>query len=100
MLRCRMQIKLLVTCVLGVAVLTVCRPIVAHHGTPMYSDKLTEQKQVTVTKFAWANPHSLIFYDVKGTDGKVVNWVAETAAPQALRLIGWTNVSIQAGDVI
>jgi hypothetical protein len=95
-----MQSKLLVACVLGIAVLTVCGPLLAHHGTPAYSDTVTEQKQATVTKFAWANPHSLVFYDVKGADGKVVNWVAETAAPQALRLIGWSKASIKPGDVI
>jgi hypothetical protein len=75
-------------------------PVLAHHGTPAYEEKMTEFKQATVTKFAWANPHSLINFDLKDANGKVVNWVAETAAPQALRLIGWTKVSIQPGDVI
>jgi hypothetical protein len=95
-----MQSRLLVACVLSVAILSFCGPVLAHHGTPAYDDKITEQKQATVTKFAWANPHSLIFYDVKGADGKVVHWVAETAAPQALRLIGWSKVSLKPGDVI
>jgi hypothetical protein len=95
-----MQSKLLVACVLGIAVLMVGGPALAHHGTPAYDDKITEQKEATVTKFAWANPHSLIFYDVKGPNGKVVHWVAETAAPQALRLIGWSKVSLKPGDVI
>jgi hypothetical protein len=95
-----MQSRLLVACVLGVAVLAVCGPVLAHHGTPAYEDKITEHQQATVTKFAWANPHSLIFYDVKDANGQVVHWVAETAAPQALRLIGWSKVSMQAGDVI
>jgi hypothetical protein len=95
-----MQSKLVVTSMLSLAVLTLCGALLAHHGTPAYSDTVTEQKQVTVTKFAWANPHSLIFYDVKDANGKVVHWVAETAAPQALRLIGWSKISIQPGDVI
>jgi hypothetical protein len=29
-----------------------------------------------------------------------VEWVAETAAPQALRLIGWYRTAIAPGDVI
>jgi hypothetical protein len=53
-----------------------------------------------VTKFAWANPHSLIDFDAKNTDGQVVHWACETAAPQALRLIGWSKTSLEPGDVI
>jgi hypothetical protein len=95
-----MRSRWLVACLLGAALLSISGRLSAHHGTPAYDDKITEQKQATITKFSWANPHSLIFYDVKGPDGKVVHWVAETAAPQALRLIGWTKVSLQPGDVV
>jgi hypothetical protein len=95
-----MKSRLLVACVLGVGVLTVCASVLAHHGTAVYADDWTEFKQVTVTKFAWANPHALIDFDVKDANGNVVHWVAETAAPQALRLIGWSKDSINAGDVI
>ena len=95
-----MKSRLFVAFILGVAVLTVRGPVLAHHGTPAYQDKITEFKQVTVTKFGWANPHALIEFDVKNANGNVVHWVAETAAPQALRLIGWSKVSIAPGDVI
>jgi hypothetical protein len=63
-------------------------------------EKETEFKNVTVTKFAWANPHCLVFFDVKGADGKVVNWAAETAAPQQLLLNGWHKTILKPGDVI
>ena len=72
----------------------------AHHGDVAYQEKVTELKQVTVTNFQWSNPHSLIEFDAKGADGKVAHWVCETAAPQALRLIGWEKTSLQPGDVI
>ena len=80
--------------------LVVCLPVSAHHGGAAMQDKETEFKNVTVTKFAWANPHCLVFYDVKGADGKVVNWAAETSAPQALLLIGWEKTSLKPGDII
>ena len=92
--------SLLVACAVGVGVLTVCRPALAHHGNAVYEDQWTEFKGVTVTKFAWANPHALIFFNVKNPDGEVVEWVAETAAPQALRLIGWHKAAIAPGDVV
>jgi Family of unknown function (DUF6152) len=80
--------------------LGLCGSALAHHGTAAYQNKLTVLKQATVTRFAWANPHSLIFVDVKNADGKTVHWVVETAAPQALRLIGWSKESLAPGDVI
>jgi hypothetical protein len=75
-------------------------PVIAHHGNAAYADEITEFKQATVTKFAWANPHTLISFDAKDAKGTVVHMVVETAAPQALRLIGWTNTAVVPGDVI
>jgi hypothetical protein len=72
----------------------------AHHGNAAYADDITEFKQATVTQFNWANPHALIYFDAKDAQGKAVHMVVETAAPQALRLIGWEKASVQPGDVI
>ena len=98
--RCRMKRKLLVAFVLGVGLLAVCGSVLAHHGNVAYENKISEFKQVTVTKFAWANPHSLVEFDVKDEKGNVVHWTAETASPEALKLIGWNKSSLQLGDVI
>jgi len=78
----------------------VCLPLSAHHGGASMQTNDTEFKNVTVTHFAWANPHCLVEFDVKGTDGKIVNWTAETSAPQALRLTGWEKNSLKPGDII
>jgi hypothetical protein len=95
-----MKSKLLMAFVLSFGLWTVCGPLMAHHGNAAYADKVTEFKNVTVTKFAWANPHALIYFDAKDANGKVANWTCETAAPQALRLIGWAKESLTPGDVI
>jgi uncharacterized protein DUF6152 len=95
-----MKNQLLKSFGLAVALLALCGTALAHHGTAANVDKITELKQVTVTKFAWANPHSLIFFDSKNASGEVVHWVCETAAPQALRLIGWAKTSLEPGDVV
>jgi uncharacterized protein DUF6152 len=86
--------------VVAVGVLTVGGPVLAHHGNAAYENTITEFKQATVTKFSWANPHALIDFDAKNAKGVVVHMVVETAAPQALRLIGWGKDSIAPGDVI
>ena len=75
-------------------------PALAHHGNAAYDDKITEFKQAKVTQFAWANPHTLISFDATDAKGNVVHMVVETAAPQALRLIGWDKASVMPGDVI
>ena len=95
-----MKSKLLVAFVLGVGLLAVCGPVLAHHGNAAYENKVSEFKQATVTKFAWSNPHSLVEFDVKDEKGNVVHWVGETASPEALKLIGWNKTSLVPGDVI
>lgn len=95
-----MKEKLIISSVFFVALLTAGRPLPAHHGTAAYEDKITEFKQATVTRFAWSNPHTLIDFDVKNAHGEVVHWVCETAAPQALRLIGWSKASLEPGQVV
>src|SRR6185295_1626548 len=72
----------------------------AHHGNAAYADTVTEFKQATVTRVLWANPHALIDFDAKDAKGAPVHVTVETAAPQALRLIGWDKTSLVAGDVI
>ena len=82
------------------ALATVSAPAFAHHGNAAYADEITEFTQATVTRFAWANPHTLINFDATDANGTSVHMVVETAAPQALRLIGWDKASLQPGDVI
>ena len=96
-----MKANLLVTSVLGLGLLAMASaPALAHHGNAAYDDRVTEFKQAKVTQFAWANPHVLINFDALDAKGNVVHMVVETAAPQALRLIGWAKTSLVAGDVI
>jgi hypothetical protein len=95
-----MKSKLPLFVVMCLGLLAISGPALAHHGDVAYQDKVLELKDVTVTNFQWSNPHSLIEFDAKDADGKVNHWVCETAAPQALRLIGWEKTSLQPGDMI
>jgi len=83
------------------SVLALCVPVLAHHGNIAYDEsKTVVLKGATVTKFAWANPHSIITFDAKDDKGGLVHWAAELGSPSALTNIGWTKVSVQPGDVI
>ena len=75
-------------------------PLLAHHGNAAYDDKITEFKGAKVTRFLWSNPHALIDFDAVDAKGQPVHVTVETAAPQALRLIGWDKTSLATGDVI
>lgn len=81
-------------------ILAVCFPAYAHHGNAAYDHGMVVLKNATVTKFAWANPHSIITFDAKDDNGKEVHWAAELGSPSALTLIGWTKASVQPGDTI
>jgi len=78
-----MKDYLLVAGLLSLGLLTtVSSPTFAHHSNAAYADEFTEFTQAAVTKFAWANPHSLIYFDVTDAEGNVVHIVVETAAPR------------------
>jgi len=53
-----------------------------------------------VTDFRFANPHGLVFFDVKKDDGEVEKWRAETNSPSLLQRRGWSRSSIKAGDKV
>jgi hypothetical protein len=53
-----------------------------------------------VTRMEWINPHSWIHLDVKGPDGKIVSWMVEGGAPNALLRRGFTKNSLPAGTEI
>jgi hypothetical protein len=81
-------------------VLAVSAPAFAHHGNAAYEGTVTVVKDATVTKLAWANPHTIIQFDAKDDKGEVEHWAAELGSPSALGLLGWTKTSVTPGDVI
>jgi len=81
--------------------LAICVPLIAHHGNVAYdTSKAVVLKEATVTKFVWANPHTVIQFDVKDDKGNTVHWAGEAGSPSALRLLGWSQSSLRPGDMI
>jgi hypothetical protein len=66
-----------------------------HHALQAEFDLGSPSRKWTGTLKAlhWVNPHAQLQIDVADAAGKVTTWTFETAAPNALRRIGFTGQS-------
>ncbi len=74
-------------------------PLLAHHGNAQYKDEKIVLKG-TVTEWSWINPHVFLKMDVKGDDGKIVNWTCELVAPSNMINFGFAKTSFKPGDQV
>jgi len=76
-------------------------PISAHHG---FAVEFDQNNPITlngvVTKMEFMNPHIYFYVDVKGKDGKVVNWAFEGGPPNVIYRQGWRKDTLKPGDVV
>jgi hypothetical protein len=85
----------------GAVVLLAGEPVGAHHA---FSAEFDAAQPIvlkgTVSKAEWINPHSWVYIDVKGADGKIVTWAIECGAPNALLRRGWNKNSLPIGTEV
>jgi hypothetical protein len=87
--------------VAAVGLVLAAAPVLAHHAFAAEFDQNKPIKvQGAVTKWELTNPHSWIYIDVKGGDGKMVTWMIEGASPNNLYRLGLTKESLPAGSEI
>jgi hypothetical protein len=76
-------------------------PAIAHHAfAAEYDSEQALDLSGVVTKAKWVNPHSWLYFDVKGTDGAVTNWGVELGAPNSLALKGLQKADLKPGAQI
>jgi hypothetical protein len=95
-----MRMKILAAAALA-SLFAAVVPAWAHHSFAAEFDIAKPVKlEGTVTSMEWINPHSWIHLDVKGPDGKMVNWMVEGGSPNILLRRGFTKKSLEPGTVI
>ena len=75
-------------------------PVLAHHGTALWSNDEVTLKG-TVVRYVWRNPHVLIEWTVKDDKGNDVQWTGELASPESLMADGgMTKDTLKPGDEV
>jgi len=86
---------------LALTLFSTSSPILAHHG---FAVEFEQNNPITlsgvVTKMEFMNPHIYFYVDVKGNDGKVVNWAFEGGPPNVIYRQGWRKDTLKPGDVV
>src|SRR5437868_3050163 len=72
----------------------------AHHGGSEYDLTKTVEFKAKLTRVDLINPHSWIYFDVTGADGKVSHQRCETRSVHVLRRSGWTKEMFPVGQPI
>jgi hypothetical protein len=89
-----------IPCSLGIALAALALPAAAHHGISNWDQNKDVRITGVLSKFEMINPHSYIYVDVKGADGKVVTWGCEMRAAGVLLRSGWTRDMFKIGSTI
>jgi hypothetical protein len=87
----------LVALVIGLA---VAAPLFAHHGAASFDVGKSVVLKGTVKEWLYSNPHCLLTLEVKGADGKMTQWIAETQSPKVMYPAGYRKNSFKVGDAV
>jgi hypothetical protein len=72
----------------------------AHHGIANFDLNKDIAIRGTVARLAFVNPHSWLYVNVVGEDGKTAEWQCEMRAATVLRRSGWSEAMFTPGSPI
>jgi hypothetical protein len=72
----------------------------AHHSTAMFEWGKEQTLDGTVDKFDWTQPHTFIWVNVPGRDGKPEQWAFEGMSPSWLGRRGWNSRTLKQGEAV
>jgi hypothetical protein len=82
------------------AALFIQLPLFAHHSSAAFDTGKKLTLKGTVVEWVYANPHCMLIVDVKGEDGQVVQWTAETQPPASVFPAGYRKDTFKAGHQV
>jgi hypothetical protein len=88
------------TLVIAAAVGIMSASLSAHHGSAAFDNGKVVILKGAVVQWVYSNPHCLLTFDVKGDDGTMVRWIAETQAPNVVYPAGYRKDSFKVGDEV
>jgi Family of unknown function (DUF6152) len=94
----RVTHAVLVATVLAVPV--IVERAYAHHGAGLYDMRKNVELEGKLTRVDFVNPHTYVYFDVVGNDGKVIAMKCETRGATVLRRSGWSPEMFVRGTTI
>jgi len=88
------------TAILGTAALFMSVASAHHSFSAEFDANQPVTLEGTVVKMDFVNPHSWLYLDVKGPDGKIQHWSVEGGAPGVLLRNGWNRNSLPEGTKV
>lgn len=79
------------------ACLATASAVHAHHGIANFDLNKDIELTGVITSIEFVNPHSWLYFDVAGDDGRAVSWRCEMRGATVLRRSGWTPEMFPAG---
>ena len=93
--------RLIVVAMLLSGLLVATVPLSAHHGRGnVYNMESPVTLNGKVTQVAWRNPHVLVYMDVEGENGDVVQWAFENSSVNTLAEQGYHRNTLRPGQEI
>jgi hypothetical protein len=72
----------------------------AHHGAGLFDMRKNVELEGKLTRVDFVNPHTYVYFDVVGVDGKVIAMKCETRGATVLRRSGWSPEMFVKGATI
>lgn len=84
--------------VAGLALLSMARPVPAHHSHAMFDHAKTITISGTVAEVSYRNPHVFIWVDVEDENGRVQTWSVEMSNIQNMIRRGIGGGTFEVGE--
>jgi Family of unknown function (DUF6152) len=84
----------------GALMIVMAGSLAAHHSLSQFDTTTAVRVKGPISRVELVNPHSIIFVDQKGVDGKTQRWAVEGPGVTQLARSSFNKESLKVGDTI